>query len=233
MSRSWLRIVSVLSSVFRGLRSGPGCRPWPADPRSFAVDHDHPSFFSTCSSPSYGAESMIEASESANGRVAGRLPIRADPETIHRSVVQPVTQLVATGRRSQDQQRQDRHVRLHEFDQGIATASRSAQRFAVAGIRGNAPLQLPDPRSNPSTSDPVAARRYLGAPKLATAAFTVFREHPTPGAAVDTGDRQDPGRCLRDGRTAGFHRSARFLPMVVLADSMGSGRVNELSTDGC
>jgi predicted ATPase len=31
----------------RGLRSGPVLAPWPADPRSFAVDH--PSFFSACS----------------------------------------------------------------------------------------------------------------------------------------------------------------------------------------
>jgi len=33
--------------------------------------------------------------------------------------------------------------------------------------------------SKASTSDPVAARRYLVGPKLATAAFTVFGEHPT------------------------------------------------------
>ena len=38
-------------------------------------------------------------------RLAGRRPIRADPETIRRSVVQPATQPVATGCRSQDQQR--------------------------------------------------------------------------------------------------------------------------------
>jgi hypothetical protein len=70
--------------------------------------------------------------------------------------------------------------------------------------------------------------------KLATAAFIrVPRTCGPHGAAVDTCDRQCPGRCLRDGRTAGFHRSARFLPTVVLSDSMGSGRVNELSTDGC
>ena len=61
---------------------------------------------------------MIEAGVLANGRLAGRLPIRADPETSRRSVVQPVTQLVATGRRRQDQQRQDRRVRLDEFDLG-------------------------------------------------------------------------------------------------------------------
>jgi hypothetical protein len=33
--------------------------------------------------------------------------------------------------------------------------------------------------SNASTSDTVAARTHLGGPKLANAAFTVFREQPT------------------------------------------------------
>ena len=151
--------------------------PWPADPRSFAVDH--PSFFSACSCSVVWSGVHDRSQRVSQRRLAGRLPIRADPETIHRSVVQPVTQLVATGRRSQDQQRQDRHVRLHEFDQGIATASRSAPRFAVAGIRGNGRNSSRIRGSNASTSDPVAARTYLGGPKLATAAFTVFGEHPT------------------------------------------------------
>jgi hypothetical protein len=183
--------------------------------------------------PSYAAESMIEAGVSANGASPGRLPIRADPETIHRRVVQPITQLVAN-RSSQSRSATARSPRcLHEFDQGIATASRSAPRFAVAGVRGNGRNSSRIRGSNASTSDPVAARTYLGSPKLATAAFTVFGEIRPHGAAVDTGDRQCPGRCLRDGRTAGFHRSGRFLPTVVLSDSMGSGRVNELSTDGC
>ena len=131
-------------SIFRGLPSGPGCPPWPADPRSFAVDH--PSCFSACSC-SVGWSGVHDRSPRVSQRrVAGRLPIRADSETIHRSVVQPLARLVAIGRRSQDQQRQDRHVGRHEFDQGIATARRSAQRFAVAGIRGNGPHQLPDRR---------------------------------------------------------------------------------------
>jgi hypothetical protein len=65
------------------------------------------------------------------------------------------------------------------FDQGIATACRSAPRFAVAGIRGNVRNSSRIRGSNASASDPVAARTYLGGPKLATAAFTVFREHPT------------------------------------------------------
>ena len=167
--------------TFLGIQGTPEragfSRPWPADPRSFAVDH--PSFFSACSCSVVWSGVHDRSQRVSQRRLAGRLPIRADPETIHRSVVQPVTQLVATGRRSQDQQRQDRHVRLHEFDQGIATASRSAPRFAVAGIRGNGRNSSRIRGSNASTSDPVAARTYLGGPKLATAAFTVFGEHPT------------------------------------------------------
>jgi hypothetical protein len=73
--------------------------------------------------PSFGAESMIEASVSASG--ASPVDSQFEPIQEPSTAVSfsPVTQLVAIGRRSQDQQRQDRHVPLHEFDQGIATAS--------------------------------------------------------------------------------------------------------------
>ena len=152
--------------------------PWPTDPRSFAVDHLASSAHPGCS---VGWGGIHDRSQRVSQRRhAGRLPIRADPETIHRSVVQPVTRLVAIGRRSQDQQRQEHHVRLHEFDQGIATASRSAPRFAVAGIGGNGCNSCLIRGWYASTSDPVAARTHLG-PKLATAAFIVFGEHPTTG----------------------------------------------------
>jgi hypothetical protein len=57
------RLGTFLGSQGTPERAGP--RPLAPDPRSFAVDH--PSFFSACSCPSYGAESMIEASVSANG----------------------------------------------------------------------------------------------------------------------------------------------------------------------
>jgi hypothetical protein len=178
MSQSSSPIVSVLSSVFRELRSGPVSRgPWPADPRSFAVDH--PSFLSACSCSVVWSGVHDRSQHVSQRRAADQLPIRADPETIHRSVVQPLTQLVAIGRRSQDQQRQDRHVRLHEFDQGIATASRSAPAIRRRRHPRKQPATAPDPRSNPSTSEPVAARTYLGGPKLATTAFTVCGEHPT------------------------------------------------------
>jgi hypothetical protein len=128
--------------------------------------------------PSYGAESMIEASVSANGRVAGRLPIRADPETIHRRVVQPVTQLVAIGCRSQDQQRQDRHVRPNSIEESLwpADPPRDSPSPASAETAATAPGAAA--RNHPPAI-PLAARRYLGGPKLASAAFTVFGEHPT------------------------------------------------------
>jgi hypothetical protein len=173
---------------------------------------------------------MIEASVSANGAS----PVDSQFEPIQKpSVVQPVTQLVASGRRSQDQQRQDRHVRLHEFDQGIATASRSAPRSpspASAETAATAP-------GSAARTHPPATPRQPGR----TSAAQSWPPPPSPcsanirprGAVVDRCDRQCPGRCLRDGRTAGFHRSARFLPTVLLSDSMDSGRVNELSTDGC
>ena len=170
--------------TFLGIQGTPEragfSRPGPADPRSFAVDH--PSFFSACSCSVVWSGVHDRSQRVSQRRLTGRPPIRADPETIHRGVVQPLARLVATGRRSQDQQRQDRRVRLHEFDQGIATAGRSAPRFAAAGIRGNGRNSSRSRASNASTSDPVAARRYVGGPKLATVAFTVFGEHPTtPG----------------------------------------------------
>ena len=226
-------IVAHRLGTFLGIQGTPeragSSPPWPADPRSFAVDH--PSFFSACSC-SVGWSGVHDRSQRVSQRrLTGRLPIRADPETIHRSVVQPLAQLVATGRRSQDQQRQDRHVRLHEFDQGIATASRSAPR-PVAGIGGNGTAPGSAARTHPPATPlqpgPTSAAQSWPAPPSPCSAN--IRPH---GAGIDTCDRQCPGRCLRDGRTAGFHRSARFLPTVVLSDSMGNGRVNELSTDGC
>jgi hypothetical protein len=143
------------------------------------------------------------------------------------------------------------------------------------------PQQLRIRGSNPSTSGPAAARRYLGGPSLASAVFTVLREQPTTRASstpLQTSHGSEPNpprsapasslarlpprsrgklvkisvaapwpvfscrrhvrppasrRCLRNGRTAGFHRSARLLPTVVLSDSMAAGGVNELSADGC
>lgn len=101
-------------------------------------------------------------------------------KTIHRRVVQPVTQLVAIRRRrSQDQQRQDRNVRL-------TNSIKESLRLADPLHDSPPPASAENGRngsrsrgSNPSTSNPVAARTYLGRPKLATAAFTVFGEQPT------------------------------------------------------
>jgi hypothetical protein len=45
------------------------------------------------------------------------------------------------------------------------------------------PQQLRIRGSNPSTSGPAAARRYLGGPSLGSAVFTVLREQPTTGAS--------------------------------------------------
>jgi hypothetical protein len=165
--------------------------------------------------PSDGAESMIEASMSANGRLAGRLPIRADPETIHRSVVQN------SARR---------------FTNSIKEPLRLADRLRDSPSPASAETAATAPGSAARTHPPATPLQPGG-----TSAAQSWPPPPSPcsansrphGAAVDTCDRQWPGRCLRDGRTAGFHRSARFLPTVVLADSMDSGRVNELSTDGC
>jgi len=125
---------------------------------------------------------MIDASVSANGASPVDSPFEPIQKPSSAASFQPVTQLVAIGCRGQDQQRQDRHVRLHEFDQGIATAGRSAPRFAAAGIRGNGRNSSRIRASNASTSDPVAVRRYLGGLNLASAACIVFGEHPTtPG----------------------------------------------------
>ena len=92
MSQSSLHIVSVLSSVFRGLRSGAGFSP------SGRPIQDHLQLITllrACScSVVWGG--VHDRSQRVSQRcVAGRLPFRADPETIHRSVVQPVTRLVA------------------------------------------------------------------------------------------------------------------------------------------
>ena len=111
-----------------------------------------PSFFSACSC-SVGWSGVHDRSQRVSRRrLAGRLPIRADPETIHRSVVQPVTQLVATGRRSQDQQRQDRHAFV--FTNSIKESLRLADplRESPSPASAETPQQL-DP-SNASTSKP-------------------------------------------------------------------------------
>jgi hypothetical protein len=162
--------------------SGPGrsSRP-PGRPIQDHLQLITPPSSAHAAAPSYGAESISKPAcqPMAPGRST---PHSSRSRTIHRSVVQPVTQLVATGRRSQDQQRQDRRVPLHEFDQGIATAGRSAR---------DSPS--PHPRKRPQTAPGAAARTHppatplqprgtSAAPKLATAAFTVFGEHPTiPG----------------------------------------------------
>ena len=59
--------------------------PRRADPRSFAVDR--PSFFSACSCTVGWSGVHDRCQRVSQRRVAGRLPIRADPETIQRSVV--------------------------------------------------------------------------------------------------------------------------------------------------
>jgi hypothetical protein len=52
-------------------------------------------------------------------------------------------------------------------------------------------------------------------------------------ATVDTVDRQCPGRCLRDGRTAGFHRSARFgLGIDLAADEARNLLPDAIPVDG-
>jgi hypothetical protein len=117
-------------------------------------------------------------------------------------------------------------------DQAIATASRSA-RDSPSGISGNGRHSSRIRGSKASISDLVAARRYLGGPKLATA-FTVFGEQPTTRGLRSTrvtasvlGDALGMvGRPVSTGLRDSW-------PTVVLSDSMGSGRVNELSTDGC
>jgi hypothetical protein len=68
--------------TFLGVQGAPewaGFAPWPADPRSFAVDH--PSFFSACSCSVVWSGVHDRSLRVSQRRVAGRLSIRADPET--------------------------------------------------------------------------------------------------------------------------------------------------------
>ena len=129
--------------------------------------------------PWSGAQFMIEASVSSGG---------ASPVDSHFEPIQkPSTQCRSarnSARRYRSSQSRSATARSPRWSstgsiKESATASRSAPRFAVAGIRGNGRNSSRIRGSNASTSDPVAARTYLGGPKLATAAFTVFCEQPT------------------------------------------------------
>jgi hypothetical protein len=128
--------------------------------------------------PSDGAESMIEASMSANGRLAGRLPIRADPETIHRSVVQN------SARR---------------FTNSIKEPLRLADPLRDSPSPASAETAATAPGSAARTHPPATPLQPGG-----TSAAHSWPPPPSPcsansrphGAAVDTCDRQCPGDAL-------------------------------------
>jgi hypothetical protein len=171
-----LHIVSVLSSVFRGLRSGP-VPPWPADPRSFAVDQA--SFFSACSCSVVWSGVHDRSQRVSQRRVAGRLP-NSSRSRNHPPQCRSASN---SARRYRSSQSRSATARSPRSSSRIRSRNRYGQpirsAFAVAGIRGNGRNSSRIRGSNASTSDPAAARTYLGGPKLATPAFTVFREHPT------------------------------------------------------
>ena len=83
-------------------------------------------------------------------------------------------------------------------------------------------------------SDPVAAGTYLGGRKLATAAFTVFGEHPTirglPSTHVTASVLGDALGMVGRPVSTGLHDSCRLASFLT---RWAGGRVNELSTDGC
>jgi hypothetical protein len=68
--------------------------------------------------------------------------------------------------------------------------------------------QLPDPRSNPSTSDPPGARRYFDGPSAASAAFTVFRAAPITRAISEIA-KSSARRNRRISRRAYLRRPCR------------------------
>ena len=156
--------------------AGPVLAPWQADPRSFAVDH--PSFFSACICSSDGAESMIEASVSANGAS----PVDAQFEPIQKPSaavsfspqLSPSLPVVAVKISNARSPRSSSRIRSrNHYGQPIRSASRRRRHPRKR------PQQLPEPRLERIHQRPRCSPDVPRRPKLATTAFTVFREHPT------------------------------------------------------
>ena len=175
---------------------------------------------------------MIEVSVSADGAS----PVSSQFEPIRNHPLQcraALAQLVAACRRWRflDRIREDELGDLAvadlDCDYSVETLRPSAA-FTVsaehpADLRNRDTLPLPEPTDLSSIRQRSALSSSMARlPTASSGGWSRFTHRGQYSAAVDTCDRQCPGRCLRDGRTAGFHRSARFLPTVVLSDSMAS-----------
>jgi hypothetical protein len=151
--------------------------PWPADPRSFAVDH--PLFLQRMQ-----LLRRMERSPGSKPACQPTAPGRSTPNTGRSRNHPPQCRSASnSARRYRSSRSRSATARSPRSSSRIRSRNRYGQpirsAFAVAGIRGNGRNSSRIRGSNASTSDPAAARTYLGGPKLATAAFTVFREHPT------------------------------------------------------
>ena len=143
--------------------------------------------------PSYAAESMIEASVQPTARR------RSTPNSSRSRNHPPQGRSARNSARrywlSQSRSATARSPRSSEFDRGIAMASRSAPRFAVAGIRGDGRNSSRSRGSKPSTSDPACGPEVPRRPKVGQRRLHRVRrtaDHTglpsTPVTASDTGD---------------------------------------------
>ena len=96
-----------------------------------------------------------------------------------------------------------------EYGQPIRSA------ITVAGIVGTARSSSRIRGSNPSTTDPIGRRTYLGGPSLASAAFTVFREMPSTRAISEIA--MPSARRSRRISAQSSTPNTRFLPGSVQA----------------
>ena len=155
-------------------------------------------------------------------RLTGQLPIRADQKPSNRSVVQPLAQLVAAGCRCRflDRIREDERgdLAVADLDCDVETPRPSAA-FTVSAehpsdLRNRDTLPLPEPTDLSSIRQRSALSPSMARlPTASSGSWSRFTHRGQSSAAVDTCDRQCPGRCLRDvGRpvSTGLHDSCRL-----------------------
>ena len=98
-------------------------------------------------------------------------------------------------------------------------ANRPAQRSPSPACPDTLSAAPGPPSSNPSTSDPVGSRRYLGGPSLLNAALTVFLARPMTRAICEID--MASGRRKRRISAQSSTPNTRFLPCSVQARVSG------------